>query len=105
MGLEDVKSKGGKSNKNEIRNKRNKKKLKMTKFFSAEDKMSFFEENYYDKADYMGLEDVKSKGGKSNKNEIRNKRNKKKLKMTKFFSDEDKMSFFEENYYDKADYM
>lgn len=45
----------------------------MTKFFSAEDKMSFFEENYYDKADFMGLEDVKSKGGKSNKNEIRNK--------------------------------
>merc|ERR1712131_452878 len=81
------------------------KKIKMTKFFSAEDKMSFFEENYYDKADYMGLEDVKSKGGKSNKNEIRNKRNKKKLKMTKFFSAEDKMSFLEENYYDKADYM
>ena len=45
----------------------------MTKFFSAEDKMSFFEENYYDKADFMGLEDVKSKGGKSNKNEILNK--------------------------------
>lgn len=45
----------------------------MTNFFSAEDKMSFFEENYYDKADFMGLEDVKSKGGKSSKSEIRNK--------------------------------
>ena len=39
---------------------------------SVEDKQSFFEENYYDQADYHAIREFNQKG-KSNKRDIRSK--------------------------------
>ena len=39
---------------------------------SIEDKQTFFEENYYDEADFMAIQELTQKG-KSNKRDIRSK--------------------------------